>query len=138
MLYEVITGVNRLSFGVQSLCAENLCRLGRIHSPQEAAAAVHSARAAGFDNVGIDLMFALPGQDGAALATELDRALELQPDHLSCYGLSIEEQTPFYHLHRSGDLELPGEERYAELFLAIDARLTGAGYRHYEIRNNFV
>jgi len=128
-------GVNRLSFGVQSLCAENLRRLGRIHSPQEAAEAMRWARAAGFDNVGIDLMFALPGQDRAALADELDRALELAPDHLSCYGLSIEEETPFYHLHRSGGLDLPDEERYAELFMAVHARLTGAGYRHYEISN---
>jgi oxygen-independent coproporphyrinogen-3 oxidase len=61
--------------------------------------------------------------------------LELAPEHLSCYGLSIEEQTPFHHLHRRGGLELPEEERYAELFLTLHERLTRAGFEHYEISN---
>lgn len=128
-------GINRLSFGVQSFSAGQLRRLGRIHSPAEAVAAVGWARAAGFDNIGIDLMFALPGQREADLAEELDQALALAPEHLSCYGLSVEEQTPFYHLHRRGGLELPDDERYAELFLALHDRLTRAGYDHYEISN---
>jgi oxygen-independent coproporphyrinogen-3 oxidase len=128
-------GINRLSFGVQSFSAEQLRRLGRIHSPAEAVTAVGWARAAGFDNIGIDLMFALPGQREADLAEELDQALKLAPDHLSCYGLSVEEQTPFYHLHRRGGLELPDEERYAVLFRALHGRLTQAGYAHYEISN---
>ena len=128
-------GINRLSFGVQSFSAEHLRRLGRIHSPAEAVAAVGWARAAGFENISIDLMFALPGQRDADLAEELDQALALAPDHLSCYGLSVEERTPFYHLHRTGGLELPDEERYAALYLALHERLTQAGYEHYEISN---
>jgi oxygen-independent coproporphyrinogen-3 oxidase len=128
-------GINRLSFGVQSFSAEHLRRLGRIHSPAEAVAAVGWARAAGFENISIDLMFALPGQREADLAEELDQALALAPDHLSCYGLSVEERTPFYHLHRTGGLELPDEERYAALYLALHERLTQAGYEHYEISN---
>lgn len=128
-------GVNRLSLGIQSLAAENLKLLGRIHDPAEAKRAVARARRAGFDNLSCDLIFALPGQTRQSLAEELDRFLELAPDHLSCYGLTVEEGTPFYRLHRAGSLELPDEDRYAELYGAIDERLRGEGFRHYEISN---
>lgn len=128
-------GVNRLSLGIQSLQPKNLQLLGRIHSDADARQAVQLARSAGFDNLSLDLMFALPGQDVDDLHREIDDLLALQPEHLSCYGLSIEEQTPFYHLHRRGGLELPDEDRYVELFLALHDRLTQAGYHHYEISN---
>jgi oxygen-independent coproporphyrinogen-3 oxidase len=128
-------GVNRLSLGVQSLDDAGLHTLGRVHSAAEAGQAAVWARQAGFANLSLDLMFALPGQTVADLHAEIDRLLALSPEHLSCYGLSVEEQTPFYHLHRRGDLELPDEERYAELFLTLHERLTEAGYEHYEISN---
>lgn len=128
-------GINRLSLGVQSLQPENLQLLGRIHSVAEARRAVKLARAAGFDNLSLDLMFALPGQTVADLHREIDLLLDLAPEHLSCYGLSVEEQTPFHHLHRRGGLELPEEERYAELFLTLHERLTRSGFEHYEISN---
>lgn len=128
-------GINRLSLGIQSLQAKNLQRLGRIHSDADARQAVHLARSAGFSNISLDLMFALPGQNVDDLRREIDELLAFRPEHLSCYGLSIEEQTPFHHLHRRGGLELPGEERYVELFLALHERLTQAGYLHYEISN---
>jgi oxygen-independent coproporphyrinogen-3 oxidase len=128
-------GVNRLSLGIQTLDPQGLRRLGRSHTAGQARAAVAQARAAGFANLGLDLIFALPGQTEAALAEEIGRFLELEPDHLSCYGLSVEEGTPFQHRHRSGELRLPDEERYAALFRLLDARLAAAGLRHYEIAN---
>lgn len=130
-----LAGVNRLSLGVQSLDDAGLRTLGRVHTAAEACQAVVWARQAGFSNLSLDLMFALPGQTVADLQAEIDRLLALSPDHLSCYGLSVEEQTPFYHLHRRGGLALPDEECYAELFLALHERLTRAGYDHYEISN---
>ncbi|WP_298038175.1 radical SAM family heme chaperone HemW [uncultured Desulfuromonas sp.] len=128
-------GVNRLSLGVQSLSGRHLQRLGRIHSPGEARRAVSLARSAGFDNLSCDLMFALPGQSAADLLRDLEEVLAWAPEHLSCYGLSMEEGTPFHHQHRAGGLDLPDEERYAELFCALHERLAGAGYGHYEISN---
>ncbi|BCR06979.1 coproporphyrinogen III oxidase [Desulfuromonas versatilis] len=128
-------GVNRLSLGVQSLEDGELRRLGRIHSAAQARQAVAWARQAGFANLSVDLMFALPGQTAGSLARQLEALLELSPEHLSCYGLSVEEQTPFYHLHREGGLELPDEETYAELFLALHRSLEAAGFEHYEISN---
>ncbi len=80
-------------------------------------------------------MFALPGQTRRGLLRELEALLRLEPEHLSCYGLTVEEETPFYHLHRAGGLPLPKEERYAELYHTLHERLTAAGYRHYEISN---
>jgi oxygen-independent coproporphyrinogen-3 oxidase len=129
-------GVNRLSLGIQSLDPQSLKLLGRIHSPEEAKTAVAWARRAGFDNLSCDLMFALPGQTTEKLEAELDRFLDLSPDHLSAYGLTVEEETPFYHLHRAGGLDLPDEDRCAELFRAVDERLGGEGFGHYEISNH--
>lgn len=128
-------GVNRLSLGIQSLDSRALKLLGRIHSPVEAKKAFAWARQSGFDNLSCDLMFALPGQTPELLEAELDRFLDLSPDHLSAYGLTVEEETPFYHMHRAGGLDLPDEELYAELFRIVDERLGGAGFRHYEISN---
>ena len=128
-------GVNRLSLGVQSLDPRKLKLLGRIHSPEEAKNAATWARRAGFANLSCDLMFALPGQTAGALQEELDRFLDLSPDHISAYGLTVEEETPFYHLHRAGGLDLPDEDRYAELYCLVDERLGREGFRHYEISN---
>lgn len=128
-------GVNRLSIGVQSLDARALGLLGRIHSPEDAVRAVDWARQAGFDNLGCDLMFALPGQDALTLERELDQLLGLAPEHLSCYGLTVEESTPFHHQHLRGALQLPEEDLFAELFLLVHRRLEAAGYGHYEISN---
>ena len=128
-------GVNRLSLGIQSLDAASLGRLGRGHSPQQAVAAFRLARQAGFSSLSCDLMFGLPGQGRKDLLEELDALLALEPDHLSCYGLTVEESTPFYHLHRAGGLALPGEEAYRELYHTVHDRLVAAGFSHYEISN---
>jgi oxygen-independent coproporphyrinogen III oxidase len=127
-------GINRLSLGIQTLDAGSLQRLGRIHSPLQARSSVKMARQAGFENISCDLMFALPGQTQRTLGREIDQFLNLETDHLSCYGLSIEEGTPFYHLHRN-ELPLPEEEVFATLFRLLDERLSAAGFRHYEISN---
>lgn len=128
-------GVNRLSLGVQSLQPDNLQRLGRIHDAAQAREAVALARAAGFSNLSLDLIFGLPGQTRADLQAELEEFLALAPEHLSVYGLTIEDQTPFHHQHRRGDLSLPTEEAAAEMFLELHQRLTGGGFEHYEISN---
>ena len=128
-------GINRLSLGIQSLNPTRLGQLGRIHSPEEALAAIRLARLAGFDNLSCDLMFALPGQSLADLKEELDRLLGYQPEHLSCYGLTVEEGTPYHAQQDSGSLLLPEDTAYAEHFMALHQHLTGAGFNHYEISN---
>ncbi|HKL48773.1 MAG TPA: coproporphyrinogen-III oxidase family protein, partial [Desulfuromonadales bacterium] len=112
-------GVNRLSLGIQSLQDTQLRQLGRLHNAADAVSSLRWARQAGFENLSADLIFALPGQGSQDLLADA-RRLAAEVDHLSCYGLSIEEETPFYHLHRKGGLDLPSEDLYAEHFLALD------------------
>jgi len=128
-------GVNRLSLGLQSCHGSHLATLGRLHDRRQGFDAVRWARRAGFDNLSLDLMFALPGQTLAGLAEDLADYLDLVPEHLSCYGLTAEPQTPFQRRIARGELTLPDEEFYADAYLLIRERLTGAGYRHYEIAN---
>ena len=128
-------GVNRLSLGVQSFDDASLERLGRLHTARQAIAAFAAARRAGFADVGLDLIHGLPGQDLAMWHRELDRALALAPEHISAYGLSIEEGTPFAAQVATGELSLPDEETAAAIFEATAERLTAAGLEHYEIAN---
>ena len=128
-------GVNRLSLGVQTLAAAQLNRLGRMHSADEARQAVTMARAAGFNNLNLDLIFALPLQTLEELSRDVGGLLALQPDHLSLYGLSFEPGTPLHSRLRSGDLQEPGEDFYADSYLLIDRQLTSAGFEHYEVSN---
>jgi oxygen-independent coproporphyrinogen-3 oxidase len=128
-------GVNRLSLGAQSLNDRALTLLGRIHNAAEIRQAVAWCRAAGFDNLGLDLIFARPGQSPADLEGEIDAFLALGPEHLSCYGLSVEEETPYHALQQQGGLALPDEQNYARQFTLLHERLAGAGFDHYEISN---
>jgi putative oxygen-independent coproporphyrinogen III oxidase len=122
-------GVNRLSIGVQSLSAEPLERLGRIHTPAEARAAVQIARAQGFDNLNLDLMFALPGQTLDMARADLDALIELDPEHVSYYQLTLEPDTAF----GAHPPELPEPDLAAEMGLEGAARLDAAGYGRYEV-----
>lgn len=128
-------GVNRLSLGVQSFDGELLLRLGRDHSVEDVRKSVRAAREAGFDNLNLDLMFALPGQTLADWEATLKAALELAPEHLSCYSLIVEEGTPFGERHARGELDLPGEESERAMFDAAISTLISAGFVHYEISN---
>ena len=123
-------GVNRLSLGAQSFNAEQLRRLGRIHGPDDIVNAFHEARSAGFDNINIDLMHALPGQTVAEALVDLDAALELEPEHVSHYQLTLEPNTVFYA--RPPD-DLPDEDVVFDIQAASLERLDGAGFRRYEV-----
>lgn len=127
-------GINRLSLGVQSFHDCLLALLGRVHSAAQAEQAVEAARKAGFGNIGIDLIHALPGQSMEIWREDLTRALELAPEHLSVYGLTVEEGTPFARRY-ADDRDLPDEDLSADMFLVADDLLTSAGYEHYEIAN---
>lgn len=128
-------GITRLSIGAQSFDAHELALLERLHAPEVIAEAVANARAAGFANIGLDLMFALPGQGVERWLANLARAVELAPEHVSFYGLTIHEGTPFHALHASGALALPDDDVQAEMYLAGCALLREAGFEHYEISN---
>jgi len=128
-------GVNRLSLGLQSLDPGQLATLGRLHGREEGLKAVQWARQAGFANLSLDLIFALPGQTLADLNAEIDRYLELVPEHLSCYGLTAEPGTSFHQRLQAGALTLPDADCYAEAYLLLHERLSAAGYEHYEIAN---
>ncbi|MFA6172509.1 MAG: radical SAM family heme chaperone HemW [Kiritimatiellales bacterium] len=124
-------GVNRLSIGVQSFDSRCLETLGRIHSAEEAESAFRLARAAGFENIGLDLIFGVPGQTIEMLEADLNRALALEPEHISIYNLMYEEGTPL----TAGNPERLDEGLEREMYDLIRARLKGAGFTHYEISN---
>ena len=128
-------GVNRLSLGVQSFDDRMLTLLGRVHTAQEARATVAAARAAGFDNIGLDLIHSLPGQTPEEWREELQQAVTLGPEHLSAYGLTVEEGTPFHLLRQEGRLPLPDDDAGALMYRMTADILTAAGYEQYEIAN---
>ncbi|MGY0505067.1 radical SAM family heme chaperone HemW [Luteimonas sp. e5] len=123
-------GVNRLSFGVQSFDDGCLQRLGRIHCADDAERAVKSAQDAGFDNINLDLMYALPGQTLAMAELDVERALALSPQHLSHYQLTLEPNTLFA-LRPPPDL--PDEDLGWDMQEACQARIAAAGFEHYEV-----
>lgn len=122
-------GVNRLSIGVQSFDDEKLKALGRIHGRAQALGAIAAARAAGFDNFNLDLMFGLPGQTVEEALADVAQALACAPAHLSVYQLTIEPNTPFH----ARPPALPDEDRVWEMQSRIEERLAAAGYLHYEV-----
>lgn len=128
-------GVNRLSIGVQSFQDVALRYLNRIHNGKCAIDSVRIARKAGFDNVSIDLMYAIPGMCQASWEADLLMALQLQPDHIAAYSLTIEKRTVFGHWYASGKLQVVQESHVVRQFETLIAYLTAHHYEHYEVSN---
>ena len=126
-------GFNRISLGMQSACDEELREIGRVHSMEQVSAAVAAARKAGFDNLSLDLIYGLPRQTMERWQETLSAAVALRPEHLSCYGLKVEEGTPLFA--RKETAGLPGDEEQADMYLAMVEYLAGQGYAQYEISN---
>lgn len=126
---------NRISMGVQSFNDMQLKRLGRRHNAEKACSAVKNARAAGFGNISIDLMFALPGSTKEEWMHDLETAISLKPDHLSAYNLMYEEGTPLYSSLQRGEFKELSEEENLEQFQMLISSMKAAGYHHYEISN---
>lgn len=128
-------GVNRLSYGVQSFDAAELARLGRQHSPERARQALRDARAAGFDNVSLDLMMWLPGQDVPTWLHNVDALIEANPDHASLYLLEIYPNAPLRDEMARGGWSVAPDEDAADMYLEGMSRLEGSGFGQYEISN---
>jgi oxygen-independent coproporphyrinogen-3 oxidase len=128
-------GVNRLNIGVQSFDRHNLEFLGRIHSVYEAVSSITRARQVGFDNIGLDLIYGLPGQDKQNWLGDLKCALEAEIEHLSCYILTCEAETPLGREMNAGRIKMPKDGLVRELFDTTIKFLTDSGFRQYEISN---
>ena len=127
-------GVNRISLGVQSWDDELLKLLGREHNAQQAEESFRILRAAGFTNINVDLMFGLPGQTDDQWRATLEKTIALQPEHISTYCLTYEEDTEFFLRHARGEFR-QDPDADAEFFEMTMAILEDAGYEHYEISN---
>ncbi len=128
-------GFNRLSVGVQAFDDGLLVKIGRGHTAAMVRRALRRARDAGFDNLSVDLMFALPGQTVAQWMESIEATIGFGPEHISFYGLTLHPGTRFHAMHEAGGLALPDEDAQAEMYLAARRRLIEAGYEHYEISN---
>jgi oxygen-independent coproporphyrinogen-3 oxidase len=129
------TGVNRLSIGIQSFHDHALKFLGRIHSAEEAKACVRLAQEVGYDNVSLDLIYALPGQDLRDCEDNLSTAISLSPQHISAYSLIVEEGTPLARMVGRGDVHPASEQVEAEMYLLTMEYLAAQGFEHYEVSN---
>lgn len=128
-------GINRLSFGVQSFFDDELKFLSRIHDSKQAAAAIETAHAAGFENVNLDLMYALPGQTIPRLESNLNRAIELGTKHISAYALIVEPGTPLFSAVAEGKVDPAGDSEEAAMYQHVMEALENSGFNHYEISN---
>ena len=127
-------GVNRVSLGMQSAHDDELSALHRPHTFQQVQEAVEAIRGARIKNLTLDLIYGLPGQDMARWRDSVEKALALRPEHLSCYGLKVEEGTPLQARVDRGE-RLPDDDLQADMYLWMVARLEAAGYHQYEISN---
>jgi oxygen-independent coproporphyrinogen III oxidase len=128
-------GINRLSIGIQTFTTERLTFLNRIHDEASAVKSFYDAREAGFDNISIDLMYALPGGTDDYWRRDITRALELSPEHISCYSLTIEPKTAFGKWAAAGKLNPESDEVAAGHLELLMETLPLSGYEHYEISN---
>jgi len=129
------SGINRLNIGIQSFTEENLKFLGRVHSREQALSSLDWARQAGFENIGLDLIYGLPEQEKTHWLSDLDQAVQINPEHLSCYLLTRESGTPLDREVLADRIRLPAEDHLGRLFETTTDYLTNHGYRHYEVSN---
>lgn len=127
-------GVTRLSFGVQATDNDLLKLIGRRHNFQQAVRAISDARKAGFDNISVDLIYGLPSQTKADWADTLAKIVELHPEHISCYGLKLEEGTPMWENYRNSPI-MPDDDEQADMYSYAADMLQRYGYHQYEISN---
>jgi len=128
-------GINRLNIGLQSLDDQTLAFLGRIHTAKKGVDAYQWARAAGFNNIGLDLIYGVPGQTRSRWEDEMAGVVQLAPDHLSCYTLTMEPGTPMAQRVQNGQIQPLDEQTAGDLFSTTAAYLNRNGYRQYEISN---
>lgn len=128
-------GINRLSLGIQSFDDNALQWMHRTHSASDSSTAIAIARNGGISNLSIDLIFALPENLNRSWNDDLEKALAVEPDHISLYGLTVEKGTPLGRWEASGRVISATEERYAEQFLAAHDVAEAAGFQHYEVSN---
>lgn len=128
-------GINRLSIGIQSFNDDLLKYLHRAHDAAGAHQCLNDTADAGFDNISIDLIYAIPGLDGEQWTHTLKQALHYRPAHLSSYALTIEDKTVFGNWQKKGRLSVVGEESAAQQFESLQFTMEEAGYEHYEISN---
>ena len=129
----VEAGINRVSIGVQSIHENELKKLGRIHGFEDFLNTYKLFKEVGIDNLSVDLMYGIPGQTVSSFQKTLEKIIELSPEHVSCYGLIIEEGTPFFEM--KDELDLPSEDDEYEMYLLAHEMLSEYGYSHYEISN---
>lgn len=129
------SGVNRISLGVQSFDPAVLAWMHRLHSVDQVYRSVEAIRGAGITNLSLDLIFGLPEAQRRDWANDLERALALEPEHLSLYGLTVEPHTPLARWTKRGEVKLADESRYAAEFLLADEVMRDRGYSHYEVSN---
>lgn len=128
-------GVNRISFGLQSYDNELLKIIGRIHDVETFENKYREARNIGFKNINVDIIFNLPSQNINSFRKTLEKVVELNPEHISAYGLIIEEDTPFYNMVENGEIEMPNEDLDREMYELCEDFLAEKGYYKYEISN---
>lgn len=128
-------GINRISFGLQSSDDRELKLLGRIHTWEQFLESFRLAREAGFENINVDLMSALPGQSAESYRNTLKRVLALEPEHISAYSLILEEGTPFYETYKAHPELLPTEDEERQMYYDTKEILNAHGYERYEISN---
>lgn len=128
-------GINRLSIGIQSFSNAALKYFNRVHNAEQAKAALHLAREAGFTNINTDLIYALPEIPGYNFEVDVNTLLEFSPEHISAYTLTIEPKTVFGNWYNKGLIQAVDDEVAAKQFLQLSEWLQGSGYEHYEISN---
>ena len=128
-------GINRINIGIQSFDDKVLAFLGRRHSAKEAVSAIKASRKAGFQNIGLDLIYGVPGQNMGSWLDTLRQAVAFSPEHLSCYQLTLGAETPLGIRYQAGEFLMPGEELQYEFFVKTSEFLEDAGYTHYEVSN---